>query len=872
METPRRPSRGRQMEGDEDEDDGYSTIVSRLIERRRKEVATMDPGLIRSLVVEINHRTGVNVTSITGSQLADQVESLLTTHLTIAGDAEMSTHERRHAWEVVDEIRYAIDSHLGIIPDNPPRRKRRRLSVHRSPVPNANERTSHPLPSTSSTPGHTHTNAGASGNSIAASSSTTHVAAKLPIHPSMIGTAMSRTATGKIDSLASTSAGVPSSQARSGSSYKPPVHPAMANGAASAAQGRHMGNGSMTSAASSSGGTSGLPVHPAMAAIAASRTDGTACSVPPLTPAVRPLNTSDSGSSSSSTLNQPNARPVHPAMLRVSPETGTSTDRSTAGARMSTAALTAAAASTAAIARGTMDPTPLTGRTPVVWDAAKNGTNPTAAAPPYMRRSQTAAQQRSIISQGGCNQLPTHPRVDETSGVKSDLVTLTFQSDDKANRGHVTQYSCYRTYRPPVTIKFYSHIPAKDTMVHAGIRLKRWEPYWQVCSVVASGMTAPVKDRKFQLKDQTKAPDTPKTAGYFTVDNDILKKALQENKLSSGKLVAPIEGEYRLLARMLPAKLTDKQQSKRADCHYWPKGTFLQIRTGSDKPVPRSLDQRKQSNIDTTKWECPTIRPLDVTSELMKPQVLGNTKTSIELSCYDEEPYVFSLTLCRYRPPASLSRQLQSSINSVLKKLTPEESFAKARGMMTEVVLDDFEGSDQSGHDLKSIAFTLKDQFTMGVIKTPVRGTKCSHFSVSIIPLVPLKRSIESFYFADTVSCGQCFDLDSFLTVFKDAGAMRWKCCHCEHFICYDELEYCALTKEALVLFGDKVGLDQHMVELHEDRSMHLISPTSSRPEREKPRKSSSNTQSASTGTSSTGDKGRSSVSSGDEIEVIEID
>jgi hypothetical protein len=107
---------------------------------------------------------------------------------------------------------------------------------------------------------------------------------------------------------------------------------------------------------------------------------------------------------------------------------------------------------------------------------------------------------------------------------------------------------------------------------------------------------------------------------------------------------------------------------------------------------------------------------------------------------------------------------------------------------------------------------------------------------------------------------------------------MRWKCCHCEHFLSYDELEYCALTKEALIRFGDKVGLDKHMVELQEDGSMRLVTPFASGLEKERHRKSIGSSTSGSSGQPVanrgplTETKGEPSAPSTGQIEIIEID
>lgn len=855
------------------EDDGTdsdcdSIIIARVAKRRRQEVARLDPGVIQSLLSDINELNGVSIASdIDQQELATQLESLLDKHLKKAANAKLSTRERRHAWEVAEQITHAIDLAMGNV-DDPPRRKRRRPAE--APLPTVREETE----TTSQTM-----------LDEAVEAASTNI---LPVHPVMASATSSQTkqvVNGSTRSDASSS---------SGRRIELPVHPAMSGilplttniSTGSSSVGPSVstvdldGTNSKTHTSNAvDPPTLNNPCHAITSQITTTRTastDGTATTntskgttvdVPWMGTHPRPSNgknglnsvgelaREENTQTSTAVVPGPTRHLGTPATTAVVPESvakacstknvsgsdftangsrGYNIQKKTA-TRITTQSLSAASVATAVITHGSLNSIQSNKGPPVEPVTGKNDGIPPGDAPKYERRSPTASKQWQLVSQAPGNaskecsrfvQLPgTAPRlpssappassgggrfgiapppdssyptpnqsslrpssdsghdclpssthgqsqgsrptkestalvplngkhgttnekqsiVDEIPRFETHLTTLLFPSDQKAN-GHVTQYSCFRTPRPPSTVTFYAEIPHESLQRTSFNRFARWEPYWQVCEVVSFGMTSKVAECKFQARPQTKAQYPPGTAGCFTVNRSLIKKAVEEKKLSYRKQGDPVEGEYKLLLRMLPVKYTASPKSLRADCHSWPKGTFLQIRGGSKSALPRILDQRKQSNVDGTKWESPTMRPLDVTGDLTKQTVVNAEKNSIEMSCYDEEQYVLFLALCQYRSPASLSRQLQSNDSKVLTRLTTAQSLSKARQMMTEVVLDDFGGSAASQEKLKSVSFTLRDQFTMGVIKTPVRGRKCSHFSVSAVAMIMLSSQCNFFF------------------------------------------------------------------------------------------------------------------------------
>jgi hypothetical protein len=63
-------------------------------------------------------------------------------------------------------------------------------------------------------------------------------------------------------------------------------------------------------------------------------------------------------------------------------------------------------------------------------------------------------------------------------------------------------------------------------------------------------------------------------------------------------------GDRRLLVRTLPLERSAKYINSSADCHQWPKGTFVEMRRGFDEQIlPRNIVQRKQQSHAPSEWK-----------------------------------------------------------------------------------------------------------------------------------------------------------------------------------------------------------------------------------------------------------------------------
>lgn len=370
-------------------------------------------------------------------------------------------------------------------------------------------------------------------------------------------------------------------------------------------------------------------------------------------------------------------------------------------------------------------------------------------------------------------------------------------------------------------------------------RLATWDPFWITEYTFITGLTAPVTKCKYQAP---KGPRfSPQTAARFDAHEVMKKAGPRIRQVGNGQ--APKDNEYRVLVRMLPLYLSKQKDGgkHRADLHLWPKGTYLQIHLNPDFrtiPCPHVIQQRKQQSHDPIKW-LGICDHLDITSMIHKEW--SSTATSLkrqsnhsrlELGCYDKELYMFSMALCRYRSPQTLSQQLLQT--DMLKRVSLDEMYGRAKKLMesNEVVLDSDsddgnENNQSKPKDLRSIRFSIRDPITMAVLKNPVRGKKCLHLS--------------------------CFDLNGFLELNKSPSGQRWKCGYCENFLSYIDLEHCSLTEAAAKKFGDQINYLQHMVELREDKSMHLCKPVRSHQERARAKKLATDTNAA-TQTSLSGD------------------
>eukprot|EP00536_Pseudo-nitzschia_multiseries_P010751 jgi/Psemu1/289265/fgenesh1_pg.338_\ len=361
-------------------------------------------------------------------------------------------------------------------------------------------------------------------------------------------------------------------------------------------------------------------------------------------------------------------------------------------------------------------------------------------------------------------------------------------------------------------------------------RLNRWDPYWKIEKSLHVGLTAPVTFKRWADTEENQF--FPNTAAAFRIKDLLKTVGPRIRTIVTGQ--APMDKEMRVLIRMLPLDLSKQEYGgkNRADVHIWPKGTYLQIHAAPSartSPQPLVLTQRKQQSHKYSKW-LGVCKHADVTSLLHSvwssttTSLKASSSSTVELGCYDPEIYLFSLALCSYRTPTTLSNMLCKSLavntlTPVLKKASLEEMYARAKRKMetNEVMLIDDSDNDESQQksntpkELRRIPFSIQDPLTMAKLKIPVRGVDCSHIA--------------------------CFDLLSFLVINKSAGGQRWKCGRCENFTSHQDLEYCALTAKAVKLFGDKITNLQHNVEFREDKSMVLCKPVRSHQERAKAKK-----------------------------------
>jgi hypothetical protein len=318
---------------------------------------------------------------------------------------------------------------------------------------------------------------------------------------------------------------------------------------------------------------------------------------------------------------------------------------------------------------------------------------------------------------------PEHPVVDVLT------TTLSFPLDQGI------LYSGALHERPPCQVEFRKIKTLPQSAVReVGARFASSEPYWYVAKSIAAGMTSPTDSTLWTPMSGNNPKTLPKTVASCSISFETLPNKIVNNLKNWGKAVEePENGEYRLLLRMLPVKKKTKAM-KRADCHLWPKGTFVTI-----DGVAHALTQRHQQSHDHNKW-LGMCKHFDMGSVVkfkrLKP-------TEVNICCLDTDQYYFSLALCQYRSPDFLVRKLQGlkpECNSPprehsLKRLSLQESLHKAKQLMNQhmVVLDDDDDDQTAGQGVGKFVFSLIDPLSKVPMTTPVRGKKCKHWQVRIV-------------------------------------------------------------------------------------------------------------------------------------------
>lgn len=283
--------------------------------------------------------------------------------------------------------------------------------------------------------------------------------------------------------------------------------------------------------------------------------------------------------------------------------------------------------------------------------------------------------------------------------------------------------------RLPCQVEFRKLKVPKSLMHTVGVRLASSEPYWYVVKGIFTGMTSPTGSSSWVKSTEAGISATlPRTVATFKIrkiSGDVVKMV----KNWGTKAVKPEEGEYRLLLRMLPVNKETKGM-KRADCHLWPKGTFVTV-----GGTPHYLTQRSQQAHDKKKW-LGMCTHFDMGTAIKFPL----QEHTVNICCRDTDQYYFSLTICQYRSPGFLTRKLQGlkpECDSMprqhsLQYLSLQESINKAKQFLSQpmVVLDDDDDDQTEGEGVGKFVFSLIDPLSKVPMKTPVRGNKCKHWQV----------------------------------------------------------------------------------------------------------------------------------------------
>jgi hypothetical protein len=348
----------------------------------------------------------------------------------------------------------------------------------------------------------------------------------------------------------------------------------------------------------------------------------------------------------------------------------------------------------------------------------------------------------------------------------------------KADRGEPFRYARTVSGRDELkNVKFNQQLVSNESSLGLLNRLDRWDPFWVFePGLVKVGQTCRV------VSPQPKAATTAFRVSV-RASVDLMKSGTP--RLNWGKNQVKIkDNDVCLLLRMLPVK----SGSTRADCHLWPKGSFLQL---NDKSI--NLDQRSQQKHELTKW-LGMSKHADLTEFVDNP----NKSVRIEMISYDTEPFFWFLSICRKRSVRTLYNSLvEPSSLEAIEYVDRQQSLVKAQKFANESTISlDFDDEVDSSH-IKAFKVSLYCPSSLKLMTTPVRGKKCSHF--------------------------QCFDLESYLALNEIVSGTRWRCLCCEQFVSVQDLQVCGLTDDILTEFKGKTNDQCNKVEFCSNGSYSLF-------------------------------------------------
>ena len=354
-------------------------------------------------------------------------------------------------------------------------------------------------------------------------------------------------------------------------------------------------------------------------------------------------------------------------------------------------------------------------------------------------------------------------------------------------------------------------IPLQDA-ASVGNRLQEWEPFWIIKSIVCIGLTAPV------------ISVAPPADTIHTAMQHFLPGNLKSNyKFTNICKDSWDFGDSALLLRMLP-KSWIAGKAKRADCHLWPKGTFLQI-----NGAPCKIDQRVQQSVPFEHlWKHPC-------KELVCNELLGklSDQNCIQICAADNEEFYYALSYCTYLTPEQIYSNLvdQTNIGRITNlsfEICEEKAKEVASKQLTELIDSDNDETNDVEETGKFV-FSLTCPISRKVMVTPVRGKDCKHFQVCIFSCFVWRSFVYSCIPRLTFLSFQCFDLRNYIDTNIYISYNRWRCASCENFVSLQSLQICGLTSHLLKEFQGSATSERGRVEFSSDGRYKLLEQQVSR-------------------------------------------
>ena len=387
-----------------------------------------------------------------------------------------------------------------------------------------------------------------------------------------------------------------------------------------------------------------------------------------------------------------------------------------------------------------------------------------------------------------------------SSKIRPGVMSATFAPDNVYDK-QPYYYACtISPRRDRLAVTWKVNPISEREAIQADVRLQQWHPFWEPVAHVAMGYTAPVQTVKPSSSLALTAArfQFDPRSGKHQVNGKVYTGIASIPGLEWGKKAdttadtPPKDKDVALLLRMLPVSLP--QTRNRADCHLWPKGTFLEVGNVGQKLQPVSIAQRKQQRHELSEWKY-LCKHVDLASFVTNPQ----KPVLVQMVTGDAEVYLYSVAVCQYRSPERVFDMLMGKGEGAMERLSRHASMEKAvqfaQGSMIVLAGDDDENDDEE--DQGKLVFSLTCPISKQIMETPVRPKGCKHF--------------------------QCFDLKNFLSLNKTVCGIRWRCGCCERFVSLSDLQFCGLTADLLREFKDSASTERDRVEFNASGDYRLL-------------------------------------------------